>query len=71
MQSEKSVYSKKLGLQGDATITLSADERMIICEALAKAAPHEVDILPLLTLADRLTKGGDCNEDGSRDFSRN
>ena len=57
MQSKKSVYNKELGLQGDATITLSADERMIICEALAKAAPHEVDILPLVMLTDRIVKG--------------
>lgn len=51
---KKSIYGKDLNLHGDITITLKADERMMICEALAQAAPYEIDILPILRLANRL-----------------
>lgn len=54
MQKYKSVYKSDLNLQGDITVTLSADERMVICEALAKVAPKEADIFPLILLADKL-----------------
>ena len=53
----ESIYNSTLNLKGDATITLSAEERMMICEALAKCAPKEVDILPLAMLMDRMVKG--------------
>ena len=53
----ESIYNSTLNLKGDATITLSAEERMMICEALSKCAPKEVDILPLAMLVDRMVKG--------------
>lgn len=53
----ESIYNSTLNLKGDATITLSAEERMMICEALSKCAPKEVDILPLAMLMDRMVKG--------------
>lgn len=53
----ESIYNSTLNLKGDATITLSAEERMMICEALSKCAPNEVDILPLAMLMDRMVKG--------------
>lgn len=53
----ESIYSKELNLEGEITITLNADERMMIAEALTKAAPKEVDILPLAMLMDRMIKG--------------
>lgn len=53
----ESIYNSTLNFKGDATITLSAEERMMICEALSKCAPKEVDILPLAMLMDRMVKG--------------
>lgn len=53
----ESIYSKELNLKGEITITLNSDERMMIAEALTKAAPKEVDILPLVMLMDRMIKG--------------
>lgn len=38
-------------------LTLTAEERMILCEALTKVAVHEVDIIPLMKLVDRITRG--------------
>ena len=52
-----SIYFKQMNLQGEITITLNADERMMICEALGKCAPKEVDILPLALLMDRIMSG--------------
>lgn len=53
----RSIYESDLRLEGKATMTLTADERMMICEALSKCAPKEVDILPLAELMDRMVKG--------------
>lgn len=52
----ESIYNSTLNLQGDATMTLTAEERMMICEALSKCAPKEVDIIPLALLMDRMVK---------------
>ena len=53
----ESIYNSTLNLQGDATMILTAEERMMICEALSKCAPKEVDIMPLAVLMDRMVKG--------------
>ena len=53
----ESIYNSTLNLQGDATMTLTAKERMMICEALSKCAPKEIDIIPLALLMDRMVKG--------------
>ena len=53
----ESIYNSTLNLHGDVTLTLTAEERMMICEALTKCAPKEVDILPLALLMDRMIKG--------------
>ncbi len=53
----ESIYKKDLNLKGEITITLDADERMMIAEALAKVAPKEVDILPLMILMNRIISG--------------
>lgn len=54
----KSVYQEnELHLKGDITITLSEEERNIICNALAILCPKECDIMPMLLLCDRIVKG--------------
>ena len=53
----RSIYESDLHLKGSATMKLSAEERMMIFEALCKCAPKEVDILPLMELMDRMVKG--------------
>lgn len=53
----ESIYAKTLNLKGEITITLNADERMMIAEALSKCAGREVDIIPLMMLMDRMIKG--------------
>lgn len=53
----ESIYKSTLNLQGEVTMTLTAEERMMICEALSKCAPKEVNITPLLLLMDRMVKG--------------
>jgi hypothetical protein len=53
----KSVYDKSMNLEGEITISLNADERMMICESLVKVAPNECDIIPLMFLCDRIVKG--------------
>lgn len=53
----ESIYKKDLNLKGEITITLDADERMMIAEALTKVAPKEVDILPLMILMNRIISG--------------
>lgn len=52
-----SIYKSTLNLQGDVTLTLDAEERMMLCEALTNCAPKECDILPLMVLMDRLVRG--------------
>lgn len=54
--SKDSIYVSTLNLKGEATMTLSAEERMMLCEALTKCAPKETDILPLVQLMDRLVR---------------
>lgn len=53
----KSIYENTIQLEGDATMTLSAQERMMIVGALTKCAPDEADVLPIIVLMDRMTKG--------------
>ena len=55
MAKVKSVYEKTLNLSGDKTVTLTAEECMIICNALTILAPKEVDIIPLMTIMTKLT----------------
>lgn len=51
----KSVYAKNgYTLKGDATITLTAEERMIIANALTICSAKEVNILPILSLVDKV-----------------
>lgn len=58
MDKIKSVYQKNdLNLEGDITITLTLEERNIICNALSMLAPKECDIMPLLFLCDRIVRG--------------
>ena len=54
---KNSIYNSSLNLTGEATMTLNAEERMMLCEALTKCAPKESDIMPLMILMDRLVKG--------------
>lgn len=53
----KSIYENTMNLAGDATMTLSAEERNMICNALTKCAEKETDIIPLMLLMDRMAKG--------------
>ncbi len=57
MKSSESIYSSELNLSGDVSLVLSAEERMMICEALCKCAPKEVDKRPLAMLIGRMIKG--------------
>ena len=53
----KSVYERtetNAFIAGSKTIELTEDERIIIANALAMVAPKEVDIIPLLVLADKI-----------------
>ncbi|GAB5081352.1 hypothetical protein Osc1_05250 [Hominimerdicola sp. 21CYCFAH17_S] len=50
----KSIYEKGLNIKGDKTISLTADERMMICNALANSIPNEVDPMPIIMLIDRI-----------------
>lgn len=54
---KNSIYNSTLDLKGEATMTLTAEERMMICEALTECAPKETDILPLMILMDRMVRG--------------
>jgi len=54
---KNSIYSKDLNLKGNITVTLDADERMMIAEAMTACADKEVDILPLMMLMDRMITG--------------
>lgn len=53
----ESIYQNTISLKGDATMTLTADERMIVIGALTKCAPDEVDVIPIIELMDRMVKG--------------
>ena len=55
--SKNSIYNSTLNLTGEATITLDADERMILCEALTKCVAQETDAMPIIFLMDRLVRG--------------
>lgn len=62
MASKKdSIYHSEFPLTGDATITLTGEERTMINEALARCAPKEVDIMPILMCMDKIAKGGNQN----------
>jgi len=50
----ESIYDKRLGLQGVKTLTLNADERMMIAEALSRCADNETDMLPAALLIDKV-----------------
>lgn len=53
----KSIHENTIQLEGDATMTLSAEERMMIVGALTKCVPEEVDVLPIIMLMDRMARG--------------
>lgn len=53
----ESIYKSTLILQGDVIMTLTAEERMMICEALSKCASQEAGIIPLAVLMDRMVRG--------------
>lgn len=50
----KSVYETDLAINCAKTLTLSADERKWIAEALARAVSNEVDTLPLVLLMNKI-----------------
>lgn len=54
MEKNKSIYENTMGFRGEIEITLNADERSMIANALAKCAPYEVDIIPLMNVMQRL-----------------
>ncbi len=53
----ESIYQNTIPLKGDATMTLTAKERMMVIGALTICAPNEVDVIPILELMDRMVKG--------------
>nr|WP_297937199.1 hypothetical protein [uncultured Lachnoclostridium sp.] len=53
----KSIYQSNFGITNDVTLTLNAEERMMICEAICKAAPEETNIAPLMLLSNKIIKG--------------
>ena len=52
----KSVYEEVDYLKGtgEITVTLDEEERMIVSNALAMLAPKEVDIIPMLIIAQKI-----------------
>lgn len=54
MGKNKSIYENTIGLQGEIEITLNEDERCMIANALAKCAPYEVDVIPLMKVIQKL-----------------
>lgn len=50
----QSVYKTDLAINHEKTLTLSADERKWIAEALSRAVASEVDALPLILLMDKI-----------------
>lgn len=53
----ESIYNNVLNLHGEIIISLSVDERSMICNALTKCASQEADIIPIVMLMDRIVKG--------------
>lgn len=54
MTKTKSVYKTELTINSGKTLTLSADERKWIAEALSRAVANEVDAMPLILLMDKI-----------------
>lgn len=54
MTKTKSVYKTELTINHEKTLTLSADERKWIAEALARAVANEVNVLPLILLMNKI-----------------
>lgn len=54
MTKTKSVYKTELTINHEKTLTLSADERKWIAEALARVVANEVDALPLILLMNKI-----------------
>ena len=50
----QSVYKTDLTINHEKTLTLSADERKWIAEALARAVANEVNVLPLILLMNKI-----------------
>lgn len=50
----QSVYKTDLTINHEKTLTLSADERKWIAEALARVAANEVNAVPLILLMDKI-----------------
>ena len=50
----QSVYKTDFAINHEKTLTLSADERKWIAEALARAVANEVDVLPLILLMNKI-----------------
>jgi hypothetical protein len=60
MTKKESIYNTEFGFTEDATVTLTGMERTMINNALANAAPKEVDVIPILTLMDKIARGGNA-----------
>lgn len=56
MKRTDSIYHSTLDLKDAATVELTAQERMMICEALSKCAPKESDIMPIALCMDKIIK---------------
>lgn len=54
MTKTKSVYKTEFTINSGKTLTLSADERKWIAEALARAVSNEVNVLPLILLMNKI-----------------
>lgn len=54
---KQSIYNSEFQFSGDITITLTGMERTMINEALARCAPNEVDIMPILELMNKIATG--------------
>lgn len=54
MTKTKSVYKTEFTINHEKTLTLSADERKWIAEALARAVANEVNVLPLILLMNKI-----------------
>lgn len=59
----KSIYQSNFGITNDVTLTLNAEERMMICEAICKAAPEETNIAPLMLLSNKIIKGAQIKDE--------
>lgn len=59
----KSIYDgNEWVTKGSKTVTLNESERTMICNALAKCSPDEVDIIPIINLCDKIIR-----EEGDED----